>query len=52
MGIFPRCSGHSLASKCLTVFDGGGLKQFERSLSALDILLSYPVKPGFVAISF
>jgi hypothetical protein len=52
MCILYRCTRDSLASQRLTVFDGRGLKQFERSLSSLDILLSYTVKPGLVAISF
>jgi hypothetical protein len=52
MCIFHRRTRDSLASKCFTVLDRSGLEQFERPLSSLDILLSYPVKPGLVAISF
>src|SRR5437762_2958915 len=52
MCILHRCTRHSLASQSLPVFEGCGLKQFERSLSSLDVLLSYAVKPGLVAISF
>jgi hypothetical protein len=52
MRILHRCTRYPLASERLTVFDCSGLEQFKSSLSALDVLLSYPVKPGFVAISF
>jgi hypothetical protein len=52
MGILHRRTRHSLASERVTAFDCGCLKQFESSLSSLDILLSYAVKSGLVTISF
>ena len=52
MRILHRRTRHSLASERVTAFDGRRLKQLESSLSSLDILLSYAVKPGLVAISF
>jgi hypothetical protein len=52
MCILHGCTRHSLASGRFTDFGCRRLKQFESSLSSLDILLSYSVKPGLVAISF